>query len=345
MIKYIEIRNFGIHKKLILDNINRGLNVIIGKSNRGKTTILRALKVLAHNEPSGAGKLYARNKKKKFYIKVITDKDIIIRTNKEYILNGMKFKAFGKSVPEPVKEALKLKDINWQLQIQPHFLILENGGTVAKFLSNILGTKETEDIIKEIKNRSSLIKSEQKNHIKEIKEQKEIIEELKNIKEYKINIKECTELVEHLQGLEKTLNSLSKLVKKIKEIDEILIDPLQINKYLKLLGELEMEIKSNKEIESKMNHLKKIQEQLEDIRLKDINVIQQHIKHLNDIEKSQSIIYSIEQENKNLNFLNKQIKELEEELEYEKEQERKLQKLFDENLKKLKICPFCNKEI
>jgi DNA repair exonuclease SbcCD ATPase subunit len=54
MIKRVELKNFEIHKHSIIDDFSKHLTLICGKSNRGKTSIVRAIKLVAYNdfEPS-----------------------------------------------------------------------------------------------------------------------------------------------------------------------------------------------------------------------------------------------------------------------------------------------------
>jgi DNA repair ATPase RecN len=50
MIEYIEIKGFESHDHTIIDDVSPGLNLICGDSNAGKTSIVRAIKLVAYNE-------------------------------------------------------------------------------------------------------------------------------------------------------------------------------------------------------------------------------------------------------------------------------------------------------
>ena len=52
MIQSLQINNFQSHKYSVME-LHKGVNVIIGPSDSGKTTILRALRWLVWNRPSG----------------------------------------------------------------------------------------------------------------------------------------------------------------------------------------------------------------------------------------------------------------------------------------------------
>jgi len=52
MIKYLQIQNFQSHKDSLLE-FDPGVNVIVGSSDSGKTAVIRALRWLVWNRPSG----------------------------------------------------------------------------------------------------------------------------------------------------------------------------------------------------------------------------------------------------------------------------------------------------
>ena len=53
MIKQLNIHNFQSHEDSSL-NFTEGVNVIIGASDSGKSAIIRALKFVVYNSPSGS---------------------------------------------------------------------------------------------------------------------------------------------------------------------------------------------------------------------------------------------------------------------------------------------------
>ena len=64
MISGLLLKNFQSHKKTIL-HFHPGVNAIIGKSNSGKTAILRALYWIIYNRPSGISFVSFWNRDKK----------------------------------------------------------------------------------------------------------------------------------------------------------------------------------------------------------------------------------------------------------------------------------------
>jgi len=52
LIRSLEIENFQSHELTKLD-LHKGLNVIVGPSDQGKSALIRALRWLCYNEPKG----------------------------------------------------------------------------------------------------------------------------------------------------------------------------------------------------------------------------------------------------------------------------------------------------
>lgn len=345
MIKSIHLKNFGKHKELKLDNFHPGLNVFIGKTNQGKTTIFRALRFLAHNEPKGAIKLFTRNKKKKIFVEVETDTCKISRTNKEYkLIKGNKelvFKAFGKGVPEPISNILNFKDINWQLQIEPHFLIFRNGGDAAKYLNKVFGTEESEQIIKAIKEELFKVKSEQKSLIETIKEQRKILNQYQNLDDHQSLANICKKHYEHLQGIDITLFSISEIVKQVIEIDESTIDIEKINSYLLEIKEMETILKRNEKIEKDISNLKEIIDNIEETDVLSETDIENHLELLNDLNDKSSKQLQLKQKISNLESLYFDLENCEASIEL---YEDKIETL-EQELKSIGKCPYCGSKL
>jgi len=137
-------------------NFCEGVNVIIGSSDQGKTAIIRAIRWVVDNRPSGDsfiphGHNFAR-------VNIKTGDGIVSRTkgqsdNTYQINNGEKFKAFGLSVPDPVKNLLNISDINFQNQMDAPFLLSSSSGEVSRYLNNIVNLEKIDTSIANITRR------------------------------------------------------------------------------------------------------------------------------------------------------------------------------------------------
>jgi len=144
MINQIKIKGFQSHKDTVLDLVS-SVNIIIGPSDNGKSAIVRALDWVINNEPSGDS-FRNKNSKTTSVILTLDDGTVVerLKTNTKniYRINEVEYAGFGQTVPQEVKEALNLSDINYQTQGEPHFLLVNSPGEVAKKLNEIVNLEQ-----------------------------------------------------------------------------------------------------------------------------------------------------------------------------------------------------------
>ncbi len=140
MIERLQGKNVGVHKKLDLTFSPR-VNSIIGRNFAGKSTIIRIIKWVSRNRPAGDGIINWDSKQARARI-TTSNGDKITRTKGKgvnlYKLNNEKYKAFGSDVPNDIKKALGLSDINFQGQHDPPFLFCKTAGEVSRQLNSIV---------------------------------------------------------------------------------------------------------------------------------------------------------------------------------------------------------------
>ena len=107
MIKRLQIKHFQSHNNTTMD-FSPGVNVITGPNMSGKSSILRAIRLVASNLPGGSDYVTWGNSKVEIILEC--DKGTITRikgnrTN-EYILDGSTFSGFGRTIPEEIVAVL-----------------------------------------------------------------------------------------------------------------------------------------------------------------------------------------------------------------------------------------------
>ena len=149
MIQKIEIQNFQSHKHTVID-FDKGVNVITGESDNGKSAILRAIRWVIENYPQGIDKINSRwneDFKEPMVVTIFTDKGRIDRirskTRNGYNIwyNGkepVELNAIGKTVPSDVIEFFGLTDVNFQWQLDPPYLLSKTPGEASKYLNQIV---------------------------------------------------------------------------------------------------------------------------------------------------------------------------------------------------------------
>jgi exonuclease SbcC len=225
MLESLKIKRFQSHVKSQL-NFSSGVNCIIGPTDSGKSAIIRALKWIITNKPSGDDFI---NGNDCFVSVKVQEGDEIARmkgkTINEYHLNDSIFRAFGTETPDEIKHVLNFSDFNFQSQLDSPFLLTESSGAVAAFFNKIAKLDKIDTGLsnaqKEINSLNQEIKF-QKNQILQKREQlKEFdyLEPLENkVDEYeKIN-----------QTYEKTIQTQLNLIEMTNKIDELIISQTEL---------------------------------------------------------------------------------------------------------------------
>ncbi len=158
MIKRIELENFQGHKKSAL-SFHPGINVIIGQSNQGKSSIMRAFRWVRWNRPVGTGHIVSHwaldakgNQKVPTSVALSLGEDATIsrvrdKDTNAYSVPGLPpFSAVKTEVPQEVADLLNLEDVNLQRQMDAPFLLSASPGDVALFFNKIIRL----DIIDEV---------------------------------------------------------------------------------------------------------------------------------------------------------------------------------------------------
>ena len=185
MIQQLNIQNFQSHEDTSLDFVE-GCNVIVGASDSGKTAIIRALRKLAFNKPSGTEMCSHWGGKTK--VELFTDDAHVVWSKdkqQEYILGDAHFSAFGTDVPEEIVKALNLNSINIQMQLDSPFLLSETPGQVAQHFNKVAGLDKIDSATSNI---NSWIR--------------ELTSDIKYAEGQEISLKEGLTKFEHLEKME-----------------------------------------------------------------------------------------------------------------------------------------------
>lgn len=148
MIEQLGIENFQSHEESVFD-LGPGVNTIVGTSNNGKSAVLRGLRWLLFNKPNGIGFVSHWNLTEKGALKNTTKAWVKLsgginitryRTKDEngYKIGEKNLEAIGQDLPEEVAKLLNITDVNFQNQLDAHFLLSESAGEVARFFNRTI---------------------------------------------------------------------------------------------------------------------------------------------------------------------------------------------------------------
>ncbi|WP_035571268.1 AAA family ATPase [Halonatronum saccharophilum] len=236
IIKSVEIYNFQSHKDTKID-FDKGLNVITGPSDQGKSAIIRAIRWVLYNEPRGDDFIRHGHKECHVGVELGSGYKIIRKktpSKNRYILvepGGEEhiFERIGSGVPEEIlnihrmrKVQLDNKDeisLNMDFQLEGAFLLTDTGSTRAKVLGRLINVHLVDLAIRNTKNEKNRLGIRTKDLDEELKKDKKSLEEFSHLDEMKEDIDNKKELLARLKDTQSKLSDLYNCKEKLSGID------------------------------------------------------------------------------------------------------------------------------
>ena len=262
-----------------------GVNVIIGKSDAGKSAAFRVIDWVRTNRPLGEGLVaeWAENAEGQIWttdgntIKRVKDKGV----NTYQINNEKPLKAFGQNPPDSVLEILAIDDVNVQVQGETPFMLgkpLWSPGEVARVLNQAASLEDidtsTRNLLKDVRTTERKIESD----ASVIKKQKQELKKYKNIPELEKAITQLEHLEKHRNTLASQRNTLNNLWQDIiyaKGRLKKTIDPDPIEKLLSKAEKINQERKKLQKESTELYELKR-----------EIFIVKERIKEVQAEEES-----------------------------------------------------------
>ncbi len=233
MIQYLAIQNYESHKDTQLEP-SPGVNVIVGDTDAGKSSILRAILWNLYNRPLGDG--FQSHWGGETAVRLHFDDCLIGRTKakakNEYFLgttdDGNVFKAFGQEVPAEILAAHNLdRVLNAQAQIDPFFLLQSSPGEVAKYFNQIASLSAIDHLSKGLAQHSRKIKQDVTNEelhlstlqddLKQYDHLTEVGEKLQQAEQTKADLDQSINYKNYLQGQVSRIKTARTGIEKAKE--------------------------------------------------------------------------------------------------------------------------------
>lgn len=233
------IKLFQAHPETRFD-FSPGVNAIIGDPDKGKTSTIRALRLLTFNRPSGAP-FYPNYKNGK----VDTEIEAVFDNGKTNVVKSLTKDKEGKSVlkstdyhygdyskvgtdvPDKVRELINLDELNFQNQLDKPFLVTSTGGEIAKYINKITKLDGADEWISNLTTTANKTKTE--------------IDILKsNAAELAIQLKryDCLDELEELVKSLKTIDSRrTRIINQLSDLERLQERRNELNTQLNFLYE------------------------------------------------------------------------------------------------------------
>jgi len=297
-IQSIEIENFQSHKHTEID-LHPGVNVIVGPSDVGKSSILRAINWILTNRPSGnTFESNWENDGTSVYLE-FGDGSIERVRDKQfngYILNRQQeFKGFGLAIPKEIQDFLNINEINVQSQFDSPFMLSWTPGERGAFLNKIVDLEITDRTIGNIK---SNILSERRYITgleEDIKELEEELEEYEYLDQYESDLVKIEKAQEEYDGVSKRTIRLTRSLCEAKILRDEIEALSHIPKLFRMVSETEIDLDNLKYSQDRNKKLKRIIDSAKDYKetcesLKDVANFKRSIDKIDvDIDEYKSI--------------------------------------------------------
>jgi len=203
-IRTLQIERYQSHKCTVLD-LHPNVNVILGQSDVGKSSIIRSLNWVATNRPMGDSFLMNQGKGETEVAIEMDDEQYVMRTkgNKtnSYNANGVEYKALRSDVPEEVQSLLNMEEVNIQPQHEMYFMLGESPGQIAKRFNKVAGLEEMDEALKKANSMVRDTTSKMDFLLKSIEEKEEAHAELEWTESAEESLGEIEELLCQQQQL------------------------------------------------------------------------------------------------------------------------------------------------
>lgn len=295
MLKAIKIKNFQSHRNTEL-KFSKGITGIIGDSLSGKTAILRAIRWVTKNRPGGFHFHSDFAEEDSTSTQLIFD-DCKIKLSKAKgnsvytIEEENKIESFSKfktAVPDIIENKTNLKSINFQNQLDAHFLITSSGGKIAKAISHITQADKIIVWIQKITKELSTLKIKKKMVKKDIEEIDRKLADFEELQELDKIISKIEKLQAKKEKIENEYYRIEDLSLQIEEVQSNIKEQegyLRAKPYIKKIERLEQHLTALRQQKETIIETKQTQEDIEMHNEVKSNLVK---KYISIIKKSKS---------------------------------------------------------
>lgn len=351
MIKSLSILNFQSHEKTEL-NFHSGVNVIVGSSDSGKSAIIRAMRWLIWNRPSGNS--FRSTWGGETSCKILVDGNVVTRSRDkvdQYQIKGEKgtktteFKAIGTSVPEEVNRILNIGDINLQYQLDSPFLLSNSPGEAAQHFNKVARLDKIDQGNSAVNSAIRELEQDIKYRTKGIESDEERLKEFDYLDKMEAEVEVYEELEKRLTTKRNGWDKLKKLKYDLVEID------LDLSSYNNLIileeqvNQIEEFIETRATLDQKQVKLDILLEHIREdtIDLKNLKWVMSFEESVNNLLQLQSTLKTAVEHRTNLQTHLWKMDAVDSDYEESQSNTKALQAEFDKEMGE--VCKLCGQSI
>lgn len=272
----LEIRNFQTHEDTVLE-LHPGVNILTGQNRSGKSAVLRAIRLLAYNQPRDISG-WIRHGKSLLYVRATMDDGSWVSREKgvdinRYVVFDPKLSgdpivmdSVGYGVPPEVSHVLGIApvklaktdgvELNLARQFDQAFMLSESDPDIARWLNSLTGL---DDIRAAIDSLATDVRTEGTKHTAHAKRVEELNAELAGydgLDDVSADLDELAADVAKIEALQDEVRRLQSLSAEMASLRE---QALPLMDEIDLLGELTA-LMSDEEVEGLRDSLREVEE-------------------------------------------------------------------------------------
>lgn len=272
MISILEVINFQSWKNVVIE-FHKGVNIIKGTSDTGKSSLMRVFDWIFRNQPINDEMRPWSDVDKKLTISgsVEFDDSQYISRIKDGKFNGYEtsigpFEALHRSLPEEIVALANMNE-NVHMQDDGYFLLTESPGNVARILNRKSGLEDIDIIAKAAKSVLSEITAEKKTTESKLKESLALISDYEKIEDLKDKFTDINRMFSDYETKIKRLHDLKVLIKNIELFQKDIKYYEKTVSYEKNTTEIKSLISDEKDIKKWINDISWIIKKIEITRM------------------------------------------------------------------------------
>ena len=220
MIDSLKLENIQSHKNTEI-TFDKGINCIVGSTDKGKSAVIRGLLWAVENRPLGIEKLGSHwifNDKNKqvlpMSVTVVKNGKKLIRKrtkdSNQYVIGDKELNVVKSDIPEEVSDFFKLSETNIQRQLDSPFLLSNTSGETARYFNNMVNLDIIDRVLSDVESEKRKIKGNIENSKERIETLNDKLNKLFDTEKVLVLLSDYDKISESISEINEEEKSLSK---------------------------------------------------------------------------------------------------------------------------------------
>ena len=236
-LKGMYIQNFQSHKDTKVD-FAPTITTFVGESDKGKTSIFRALKLIVKNQPKGVSYITTGETKTTVGVILEDDSEVVRERTKSvnrYIVHNpdgtsLQQEGFGLDVPPDVLEVLDYQpvkidtdlsiDLNFSEQLDGPFLLSESNASKARTIDGLAKINVFNIALRNTNKSITSFNNEARNIQKQLDEIEVQLKDYEDLSQVEMVLNQLQQVIEQMEALEETRGHYEQLLNQYNEVNQ-----------------------------------------------------------------------------------------------------------------------------